>query len=60
MTRQEALSLAQRKANHWNISYRVLRCTDKGEERTHKVERSDSFDSPRGWVLVEVVLPQKD
>jgi hypothetical protein len=59
MTRQDALELAQRKANDWQSPYRVLRCTDKGQERTYKVEESDSLDSPRGWVLVEVVRPTK-
>jgi hypothetical protein len=58
MTRNDAMGLAQRKANDWRQPYRVLRCLDHGAESTHRVEASSSFDSPPGWQLVEVFRPR--
>lgn len=60
MTRQQAIDLAQRKANDWRQPYRVLRCLSRGDEQHHKIEPSDSFDSPPGWRLVEVIRPQEE
>lgn len=59
MTREEALALAQKKANDWNREYRVLRRIEPGRiEHHYEVEKSGSFDSPSGFKLVEVFRPQ--
>ncbi len=55
MTRADAIVLAERKAKVWNFCYRVLRCTS--EKHLYKVEQSGSYDSPPGWVLVEIITP---
>lgn len=59
MTRHEAMTLASRKAIGWNCPYRVLRCTAINEQQNYTVEQSGSYDSPRGWQLVEVFTPQQ-
>jgi len=59
MTRIEAMELAQRKANDWNAGYRVLRSLDHGNEQLYRVEKGESYDSPKDFRLVEVFFPTK-
>lgn len=59
MNKSEAIALAQRKANDWNKEYRVLRLLDCGAEMIYSVECSGSYDSPKGYRLVDVFRPQK-
>lgn len=58
MNRTEALELAQKKAEDWGTEYRVLRCLEHGQEQDYIVERSGSYDSPKGFQLVEVFHPR--
>lgn len=58
MNRSEALALAQKKANDWGTEYRVLRSLDR--DGKHTVEKSGSFDSPKGFQLVDVFRPERN
>lgn len=58
MNRTEAIDLAQRKANDWQVPYRVLLFVDRNKH-VYKVEQSDSYDSPREWRVVEVCKPKE-
>ena len=59
MNRTEAMELAQKKANDWDAEYRVLRRLDVGIEHVYEVEKSGSYDSPKGFRLVEVFRPAR-
>jgi len=57
MTRIDAMELAQRKANDWCTEYRVVRSLERGNEHSYYVEKTGSYDSPKGFRLVEVFSP---
>lgn len=61
MGRQEAMDLAQRKANDWKKPFRVLRLIDaKAINHKYSVEQSGDYDRPpSGYVVVDVFQPSK-
>ena len=59
MTKEEALTLATKKANEWRQPYRVLRLIDAGIAYQYEVKLGGEQDSPPGYRLVEIVNPPR-
>ena len=59
MTKDEAFTLATKKANEWRRPYRVLRLLGTGIEHQYEVKLGGDQDSTPGYRLVEIVYPPK-
>jgi hypothetical protein len=59
MTKEEAFTLAKKKANEWRQPYRVLRLIDTGIAYQYEVRLGGEQDSPPGYRLVEIVNPPR-
>ena len=58
MNKNAAYELAERKAREWNRPYLVLLRVE-GTKHIYEVQPGESRESPSGYLLKDIILPQQ-